>query len=57
MIVTRTIHVQCTLLHSCGIPKQSGGLIEVITSLDKNSSIGPRPFNEVWFAVIKEIGF
>ena len=43
----------CTALVS-----QSGGLIEVITSLDKNSSMGPRPFNEVWFAVIKEkIGF
>ena len=37
-----------------GIPKQSGGLIEVITSLDKNSSMGPRPFNDVWFAVSKE---
>ena len=50
--------MQCTLLHSCGIPKQSGGLLEVITSLDKNSSMGPRPLNKVWFAVIKEkIGF
>ena len=34
--------------------KQSGGLVEVITSLDKNSSMGPRPLNKVWFAVIKE---
>ena len=39
----------CTALVS-----QSGGLIEVITSLDKNSSMGPRPLNKVWFAVIKE---
>ena len=46
------------LLHSSGIPKQSGGLIEVITSLDKNSSMGARPLSKVWFAVIKEkIGF
>ena len=38
--------------------KQSGGLVEVITSLDKNSSMGPRPLNKVWFAVSKEkIGF
>ena len=37
-----------------GIPKQSGGLIEVIKSLDKNSFMGPRPFNDVWCAVSKE---
>ena len=37
-----------------GIPKQSVGLIEVIKSLDENSSMGPRPFNDVWFAVSKE---
>ena len=35
------------------IPKQRVGLIEVIKSLDKNSSIGPRPLNDVWFAVSK----
>ena len=37
-----------------GIPKQRVGLIEVIKSLDKNSSMGPRPLNDVWFAVSKE---
>ena len=37
-----------------GIPEQRVGLIEVITSLDKNSSMGPRPLNDVWFAVSKE---
>ena len=36
-----------------GLPKQSGGLIEVVKSLDKYSSMGPRPFNDVWFAVSK----